>query len=158
MLGLSGRTRRAPFAIVMSVCFFGSVILLSANPLIRGLSGLDPVQALVVGNIMAIVAVAWTAATAWAWLVFSVRRLRDAGLHPALAGVSVVLGFMNDPRTLVDPGGWIERPIGIGMTALCLVWLAILFALPSKDTGAAVKASLPASSGPGVSRTGFGRR
>lgn len=158
MLGLSGRTGRAPFAIVMSVCFLGGVVLLATKPLIRGLSGLDPDQAIVAGNIMAVCAVGWTVGGTLAWLVFSLRRLRDAGLHPAFAAVSVVLGVMNDPRTLVDPGGWAERPLGVGMTVLCLGWLAILTAWPSRHAKAAPYASAPVRLDPVASRTRFGLR
>ncbi|MFC5345018.1 DUF805 domain-containing protein [Brevundimonas staleyi] len=132
MLGFSGRTGRATFAVVGGLCYLSGPILLAAQPWIEGLRALDADAAMWVGTLMAVAAVGWSLAMGFAWLLFSVRRLRDAGLSVWLASASVVLGFLNDPRTLIDPSAWAERPLFAVTSLLCLIWLGALIALPSR--------------------------
>lgn len=132
MLGFSGRTGRATFAVVGTVCFFSGALMLAAKPWIETLRTLDAPMAVIVGNLMALAAVVWTIGAAFAWLLFSVRRLRDAGWSPFLAVASVGLGFVNDPRVLVDPAGWSEKPVALILTLAGLAWLITLIALPSR--------------------------
>lgn len=132
MLGFSGRTGRATFAVVGGLCYVSGPLLLLAKPWIEGLRTLDAEGAVLAGAGMALAALVWTCLAAFAWLLVSVRRLRDAGLSVWLAAVSVVLGFVNDPRTLVDPSAWAERPLFAATSLLCLIWLVVLAVLPSR--------------------------
>lgn len=132
MLGFSGRTGRATFAVVGTVCFFSGALMLAARPWIETLRSLDATTAVIVGNLMALAAVLWTMGAAFVWLLFSVRRLRDAGWSPFIALISVGLGFVNDPRVLVDPAAWAEKPAALILTVMGLAWLITLIALPSR--------------------------
>jgi uncharacterized membrane protein YhaH (DUF805 family) len=161
MLGFSGRSGRATFAVIGGLCYLSGPMLLAAKPWIEGLRTLDADTAVLAGTLMAVAAVGWSLAMGAAWLVFSVRRLRDAGLHVGLAAVSVVLGFLNDPRTLVDPSAWAERPLFAVTSLLCLIWLAVLTVVPSRRTPEAavpVEAPVRRTPGPVAPRKQFGLR
>lgn len=163
MLGFSGRTGRATFAVVGTICFFSGALMLAAKPWIETLRTMDATTAIIVGNLMALAAVVWTVGMAFAWLLFSVRRLRDAGWSPFLAVISVGLGFVNDPRVLVDPGAWTEKPVALALTLLGLFWLIALIALPSRGPIAAEPRIEPATPqrrvpGPVAPRKQFGLR
>lgn len=161
MLGFSGRTGRATFAVVGGLCYVSGPLLLLARPWIEGLRTMDAEGAVLAGMAMAVAVVGWTCLAAFAWLVFSVRRLRDAGLSVWLAAVSVVLGFVNDPRTLIDPSVWTERPLFAVTSLLCLIWLVVLAVLPSRrapDVVAPVETPVRRTAGPVAPRKQFGLR
>lgn len=162
MLGFSGRTGRGTFAVVGTVCFFSSALMLAAKPGIEVLRMLDATTAVIVGNLMALAALVWTMGAAFAWLLFSVRRLRDAGWSPFLAVISVGLGFVNDPRVLVDPSAWSEKPVALILTLMGLAWLIVLIALPSRGRveaePEAVATPVRRAPGPVAPRKQFGLR
>lgn len=152
MLGFSGRTGRATFAVVGTICFFSGALMLAAKPGIEVLRTLDATTAVMVGNLMALAALTWTVGMAFAWLLFSVRRLRDAGWSPFLAVISVGLGFVNDPRVLADPGAWTEKPVALALTLLGLTWLITLIVLPSRgriEVGPEIETATPVRRTPG---------
>lgn len=162
MLGFSGRTGRATFAVVGTLCWFSVPLMLSMKPLIDQLSGMEANAAVLAGNAMAIAAIAWSGLAAVAWLLVTVRRLRDAGLHLAWTGLAVVLGFMNAPPTLIDPLAWGQRPLMPVATVLCMLWVVALSLLPSRDRvrvePAASAAPFRGTPGPVAPRKQFGLR
>jgi len=162
MLGFSGRTGRVTFAVVGTVCFLSGVLMLAAKPWIETLRTLDADAAIIAGTLMAVAAVGWTMGAAFAWLLFSVRRLRDAGWSPVLAVVSVGLAFVNDPRVIVDSAAWSEKPVALALTLLGLAWLITLIALPSRRPAEALPEATAAprspTPGPVAARKQFGLR